>query len=71
MTRRAIVPALLLALAACSSGTPARDTTKTQAQRDSAVGRSGLPGSEGVMNALGAADSARARQARLDSAGRP
>lgn len=63
---------LLVAASACGgSGTPARDTTKTQAQRDSAIGRSGLPGSKGVMDALGAADSARARQARIDSAGQP
>jgi hypothetical protein len=45
--------------------------TKSKAQRDSAVGRSGLPGSQGVMKALGAADSARKRQAAIDSAGIP
>lgn len=59
-------------LLACSSEKPAAETsTKTKAQRDSAIGKSGLPGSQGVMKALGAADSARARQARIDSASKP
>lgn len=59
---------LVVSVVACSgSDTPRTAETKTQAQRDSAVGQSGLPGSKGVMGALGAADSARARAARQDS----
>jgi hypothetical protein len=73
MTARSLLPATLalFVLAGCGgsdASSRADSPTKTQAQRDSAVGRSGLPGSQGVMKALGAADSARARQARIDSA---
>jgi len=72
MTARSLLPATLalFVLAGCGTDASSRadSPTKTQAQRDSAVGRSGLPGSQGVMKALGAADSARARQARMDSA---
>jgi hypothetical protein len=43
----------------------------TQRQKDSVLAQSQLPGAEGVGKALRAADSAKARQARLDSASRP
>lgn len=59
----------MLALAACqSSETPEsrRDVTKRQA--DSALGVSGLPGAQGITRAMNAADSAAARNARMDSA---
>lgn len=36
----------------------------TQRQRDSVIGESALPGAQGVRGALGAADSAAARQRR-------
>jgi len=62
---------LLLILGCSESGSKAPPPRKSKAQRDSAVGRSGLPGSQGVMKALGAADSARKRQAAIDSAGIP
>lgn len=73
MTGRNKVAALVFALllAACSSG--AGDTqanrrdTMTQRQKDSVLGQSGLPGAQGVTKAQRAADSARARQARIDS----
>jgi hypothetical protein len=42
-----------------------------QRQRDSVLGQSGIPGAGGVTKAMIAADSAKARQARLDSASRP
>jgi hypothetical protein len=44
---------------------------KTRAQKDSAIARSGLPGAKGVGMAMTAADSARARQAAIDSASKP
>lgn len=52
-----------------ASEEPPRDTL-TQRQRDSVIGASTLPGAAGVNKALGATDSATARNARLDSLGR-
>jgi hypothetical protein len=70
--RFAVLASVILATACAKADAPATQTpTKSKAQRDSAVGRSGLPGSQGVMKALGAADSARKRQAAIDSAGIP
>jgi hypothetical protein len=59
---------LLLAPAGCTSredgvAKPAR----TERERDSILGASRLPGAGGVRGALGASDSADARNARLDS----
>ena len=64
--RTAIVLAAL-ALVACAKSEPAPADTKTKAQKDSAVANSGLPGAQGVAKAMSAADSAKARQAALDS----
>jgi hypothetical protein len=59
---------LLLAGGACARGENAEPTMDlTQRQRDSAIGASKLPGAHGVTRALGAADSAAARNTRLDS----
>lgn len=59
-------------LAGCSSSeTGNRRDTMTQRQKDSVLGQSGLPGAQGVTKAQRAADSARARQAQIDSASRP
>jgi hypothetical protein len=49
------------------------DTTKrdlTQREKDSILGASQIPGAKAVKRALTSADSAAARQARLDSAER-
>jgi hypothetical protein len=59
---------LLLAPAGCSpkpeeGSKPAR----TERERDSVIGASRLPGARVVRGALGEADSAAARNARLDS----
>jgi hypothetical protein len=73
MTRKTLlmIP-ILIAVAGCASesGGNRRDTM-TQRQRDSVLSTTGLPGAQGVAKALNAADSAKARQARLDSASRP
>lgn len=62
----------VVALAGCSSDTGGnRRDTMTQRQRDSVLAQTGLPGAQGVGKALRAADSAKARQARIDSASRP
>lgn len=59
------LPALLL-VAACSSGGDERPE-RTERERDSVIGQSTLPGAQGVQGALEASDSARARNAMLDS----
>ena len=69
--RKMILLAGMLALAACQSDETANsrsDLTKREA--DSAIGASGLPGASDVTRAMNAADSAAARNARLDSAAR-
>lgn len=60
-------------LVGCSSSDTAQNLrdTMTQRQRDSVLAQSGLPGAGGVGKALKAADSAKARQAQIDSAARP
>ena len=60
---------LLISFAGCApkkdgkGGKPARG----ERERDSVLGASQLPGARGVRGALGASDSAAARNARLDS----
>ena len=60
---------IVAALGACSSQQTAQNDrdTMTQRQKDSVLAQSQLPGARGVGNAIEAADSAKARQARLDS----
>jgi hypothetical protein len=62
-----IVGVLLLAIAACSKGETTAKKPLTQRERDSAIGASNLPGAAGVRGALRAADSAQARNNRLDT----
>lgn len=64
---------VLVALAGCGTQQTAANNrdTMTQRQKDSVLAQSGLPGARGVGMAQAQADSARARQARLDSASRP
>lgn len=57
---------LLLATAACGGGDAAQ-ADRTERERDSIIGQSALPGAQGVQGALDASDSARARNATLDS----
>jgi hypothetical protein len=69
---RAGLVSIVTCVAACSGSSGGNDRdTMTQRQRDSVLGQSGLPGASGVTKALGASDSAKARQAQLDSAARP
>jgi hypothetical protein len=51
---------------ACTSKDEGKPT-RTERERDSILGASQLPGARGVRGALGASDSAAARNARLDS----
>jgi hypothetical protein len=64
--------ALLVLLLLAAGCTPSEDQkpASTQRERDSVLGASKLPGAGGVRGALRAADSAAARNARFDSAGR-
>ena len=57
----------LVLVAACSRPAAKPDRATTQRERDSVLGASQLPGARGVRGALGAQDSAAARNARLDS----
>jgi hypothetical protein len=64
---RAWLGGTVLLLLACSSTQPKSKVPQSQRSRDSVLGASKLPGARGVRGALGAADSAAARNARLDS----
>ena len=72
--RRSLVILVAASLAACSPKPQQKANnrdTMTQRQKDSVLAQSGLPGAQGVGKALRAADSAKARQARLDSLTKP
>jgi hypothetical protein len=58
---------LCLTILGCSSGADRARKPRSERERDSILGASQLPGARGVRGALGASDSAAAREARLDS----
>jgi hypothetical protein len=64
---------LLTAVALCAAACAKTDTEDgranlTERQKDSLIARSPIPGAKAVQKSLNVADSAAARQARLDSA---
>ena len=59
--------ALLLVLAGCSKGADKPASTLTEAQRDSAIARSGLPGADVVGRAMQASGREERRAEKLDS----
>jgi len=70
LLRSAFLVSAVLSLAGCSkpADTAANNRdTMTKRQKDSVLGQSGLPGAQGVTKAMNAADSQKARMARLDS----
>jgi hypothetical protein len=71
MSRRSqlLLPLTIAALTAgCSSSKqPSDRDTMTQRQKDSVLGQTGLPGSQGISKAMRAADSVKARQAQVDT----
>jgi hypothetical protein len=71
--RRSGLVLLAIVLSACAAPETAGNNrdTMTQRQKDSVLAQSQLPGARGVGMAMNAADSAKARQAKLDSAGTP
>ncbi|HWL40301.1 MAG TPA: hypothetical protein VNO75_08690 [Gemmatimonadaceae bacterium] len=70
ISNRAMVLAtiLLCAVAACGDSEPADRAELTRREKDSIIARSPIPGARAVGTAMTSADSAAARQARLDSA---
>jgi hypothetical protein len=60
---------LALSLAACAKDEPAQNKTGlTQREKDSIFANSTIPGARAVKKTLSTADSAAARQARIDTA---
>ncbi len=71
--RTSVLLVLVTVLSGCATQETAANNrdTMTQRQKDSVLAQSGLPGARGVGMATAQADSAKARQARLDSIGQP
>jgi hypothetical protein len=63
--RLATVLFLLISLAGC--GAADSESSRTEAQRDSAIAESAVPGAAGVKSTLSVSDSATARRALEDS----
>ena len=57
-----------LALSGCSKDEPEVRQVRTQREKDSILANSQIPGAKAVKRAMISADSAAARQARLDTA---
>ncbi|MEP6550628.1 MAG: hypothetical protein ABJB95_05565 [Gemmatimonadales bacterium] len=57
-----------LALAGCSKDEPEVRPVRTQREKDSILANSQIPGAKAVKRAMISADSATARQVRLDTA---
>lgn len=67
-----LVLALLCAgVVACAGDETAKKQELTQREKDSTFARSQIPGAKAVGKALRTADSAEARQARIDTSGSP
>jgi len=69
MKRTVIALLVVGTLAGCTDRKKASETKPppTRRERDSMIGESRLPGAQGVRGALRAADSAAARQQRIDA----
>jgi hypothetical protein len=67
MFRKSLLCVLGVALASCGPNQGRTEHSRSERERDSILGASQLPGARGVRGALGASDSAAARNARLDS----
>ena len=58
---------LLLAAGACAKDDTQQTTTRTQREKDSILANSQIPGARAVKKTMTVADSAAARQARIDT----
>ncbi|HMJ19868.1 MAG TPA: hypothetical protein VK478_15895 [Gemmatimonadaceae bacterium] len=65
-----VIVALTIGITACGKDEPDARRDLTQREKDSILGASQIPGAKAVKRAMTSADSAAARQARLDSAER-
>jgi len=66
--RSGLCAIVALTLAACGDGAEDDRADLTQREKDSIFARSRIPGAKAVRTSMTKADSASARQARLDSA---
>ena len=68
MSKRGIVfAALLSVLVACTQQDTTQNTTRTEREKDSILAGSQIPGAKAVKKAMTVADSASARQIRIDT----
>ena len=65
-----VIATVAIAATACSKDETETKRDLTQREKDSILGASTIPGAKAVKRAMTSADSATARQARLDSAER-
>jgi len=65
-----VIVALTIGVAGCAKDEPDARRDLTQREKDSILGASQIPGAKAVKRAMTSADSAAARQTRLDSAER-
>ena len=65
-----VIAAVAVGATACGKGETETKRDLTQREKDSILGASTIPGAKAVKRAMTSADSATARQSRLDSAER-
>ena len=64
------IGAIAIVMTACGGDTEDKRADMTQREKDSILAGSRIPGAKAVKKSMSSADSAAARQARLDSADR-
>ena len=64
----AVTAAVLTLVAGCTKESEQTKSTLSEREKDSIIARSQIPGAKAVQKAMTTADSAAARQARIDTA---